>query len=600
MVIANRRNRMLRRLQAGILYCMLGVLVACGGSTENIDNQSSSSSMSATSRALTSSISSSAYSSSAIDASASAGSSLYHTVSSSSSKSPYSSSSLKPTTVSSSSSSVEPPAISSERFSSSNNVSSSSSAVNMDQCASYDWPAYSPNLNYDFRDDYDDIDPSQFEVFPGCDDSVIAGVKTSGWYAFIWGHNRNPAITDDDIDRVLANLNEDMAYARDVMGWPPDRLPQQGYYSNVYLFGSGLCTDTASNTERGGWQSGIGGYPMVLLSYYPVITPSERGGITHEAIHTIMASMPGSKAAWFNEGGNTWLQMNMEANRTGHYGVGFLDAVPFLAPHIPIENYSGWLQDGSFGGPNAEGVNQHVNGQQISTWRDYLGGHQYNSVFSHFLAEHVSLGANAWIWSNSRYSHILEALASGLGEDQIRHLIMEYRARQALVDFGPWSEAFKAPINNNWWRTIGAEEIPGGILQEPSPHQLTFYVKTSQVNNMLVPDTDTLPGWSGANQIPLTIEGNYVRINFEPFSENMRAQIAYRATDGSTVYSQPTANGDICLTLDKPAKNNVVTVVISSVNYLYEGETSRTNKYDYRLHTLEGITGTAPISKKHY
>ena len=61
-----------------------------------------------------------------------------------------------------------------------------------------------------------------------------------------------------------------------------DKLQAEGYFSNIYLYGSGLCTDSASNTERGGWQSGINGYPMVLLSYYPVVTPSERGGITQE------------------------------------------------------------------------------------------------------------------------------------------------------------------------------------------------------------------------------------------------------------------------------------------------------------------------------
>jgi hypothetical protein len=42
---------------------------------------------------------------------------------------------------------------------------------------------------------------------------------------------------------------------------------------------------------------------MVLPSYYPVITPSKRGGITHEAINAVPASMPDDKAHWFNEGG---------------------------------------------------------------------------------------------------------------------------------------------------------------------------------------------------------------------------------------------------------------------------------------------------------
>lgn len=469
-------------------------------------------------------------------------------------------------------------------------------------CDPYSWPGYQPDLNYDFRDEFEQINPDEFEVFLGCDESRVAGVKTQGWFAFIWGHDRNPSITDADIDRVLSNLNEDMAYARDVMGWPPDRLNQEGYFSNVYLYGSGLCTDDAPNTAQGGWQSGISGYPMVLLSYFPVITPSERGGITHEAIHTIMATL-GNKAAWFNEGGNTWLQMNMEADRTGKFGVGFLDGGPFLAPHLPIESYSGWLQDGSFGGPNAEGVNLRDSaGQQISTWRRYLGGHQYNSVFSHFLAEHVSTGANAWIWAQRDSNLILETLAAGLGESQIRHLIMEYRARQAMVDFGRWTDALKVPINANWGSVIGAEDFtPGGILQQPEPYRMGFYVQVSRDGDALVPDPITLPGWSGANQIPLRVEGDQVRLEFDPLGPNMRLQLAYRAADDSAIYSKPVAAGEACLNVGpKPPKNGVVVAVVSSTDYLYEGDETRKRKYDYRLHLLEGVEGVASTQVKHY
>ncbi len=508
-----------------------------------------------------------------------------------------SSSSIAVTSSSRSSSSI---ALSSSSRSSTPVVSSSSSSTpNIAQCSAHTWPKYEPDLNYDFRTDFGQVDPSKFKVYNGCPASTIAGVKTKGRFAFIWGKNRNPAITDADIDRVLTNLNEDADYIHNVMGWPVDKLQQEGYFSNIYLYGSGLCTDSAANTEKGGWQSGINGYPMVLLSYYPVVTPSERGGITHEFIHTIMATR-GNKAAWFNEGGNTWLQMNLEASRTGNYGVGFLDATSFLAPHMPIENYSGWLQDGTFGGPNAEGVDRRVNGQQISTWREYLGGNQYNSAFPHFLGVHVSKGANAWLWAKGAHNHILRSLAGGVGEEQAQRMIMEFRARQAMVDFGPWSNAFKVPINNNWGRTINAERIDGGILQDPGAHRLTFYAATTQQGTTLVPSTDTLPGWSGANQIPLKVTGNKVRVNFQPIGQNMRVQLAYRAADGTAVYSKPVSSGEACLDLTKAPKNGVVVAVVSNVDYLYNGEETRTRKHDYRLEIVEGVTGTAPLYDKHY
>ncbi|WP_323814423.1 cellulose-binding domain-containing protein [Cellvibrio sp. NN19] len=501
--------------------------------------------------------------------------------------------------VSSSSRSSSSIAVSSSSIRSSAASSNSSSAPSVAQCSAYEWPKYEPDLNYDFRTDFGQVDTSKFKIYYGCPQNQIAGVKTKGRFAFIWGPNRNPTITDADIDRVLTNLNEDADYIHNVMGWPVDKLQQEGYFSNIYLFGSGLCTDSAANTEKGGWQSGINGYPMVLLSYYPVVTPSERGGITHEFIHTIMATR-GNKAAWFNEGGNTWLQMNLEASRTGNYGVGFLDATSFLAPHMPIENYSGWLQDGTFGGPNAEGVDRRVNGQQISTWREYLGGNQYNAAFPHFLGIHVSKGANAWLWAKGPHNHILRSLAAGVGEEQAQRMIMEFRARQAMVDFGPWTNGFKGPINSNWGRTINAERIAGGILQDPGAHRLTFYAATTQQGTTLVPSTDTLPGWSGANQIPLKVSGNKVRVNFQPIGQNMRVQLAYRAADGSAVYSKPVSSGEACLDLAKAPKNGVVVAVVSNVDHLYNGEETRTRKHDYRLQIVEGVTGTAPLYDKHY
>jgi hypothetical protein len=280
--------------------------------------------------------------------------------------------------------------------------------------------------------------------------------------------------------------------------------------------------------------------------------------------------------------------------------VGFLDGAPFLAPHMPIENYSGWLQDGTFGGPNAEGVHMETSsGQQIGTWREYLGGNQYNAAFSHFIAQYLSKGSNAWIWKKGTKNHILASLADGLGDAQTRRLITEYRARQAMVDFGDWTTGFKVPINDNWARTIVSESSAGGMNKQTS-HKLSFYAATTQSGTTLTPAADTLPGWTGANQIPLKVSGNRVRVSFTPTAGNMSFQLAYRAADGSAVYSQPVKSGEACLDLSKTPKNGVVVGIAANTDYLYNGETTRKAKYDYRINLLEGVSGTATLYDKHY
>jgi hypothetical protein len=104
-------------------------------------------------------------------------------------------------------------------------------------------------------------------------------------------------------------------------------------------------------------------WPMALLSYYPVYCwdpacpygdkLAQQGDCVHEGIHALLADMPGCKnACWFQEGGNTWLQSIMEGKRSGGAptAMGYLSAGAALAPFMPIECYSGWLQDDSFGG----------------------------------------------------------------------------------------------------------------------------------------------------------------------------------------------------------------------------------------------------------
>ena len=51
----------------------------------------------------------------------------------------------------------------------------------------------------------------------------------------------------------------------------------------------------------------------------------------------------------------------------------------------------------------------------------------------------------AWIWRNCP-SRVLEGMAAGLGEQQLRRLITKYQARQALLDMGPWSGAFASLV----------------------------------------------------------------------------------------------------------------------------------------------------------
>jgi hypothetical protein len=478
----------------------------------------------------------------------------------------------------------------------------------------FTWPVYSPNLNYNLKDEYPDLKPPT-KVLD--DVTGVMGTVTSGWWCFRYGSNKNAKVTAAAWKPMLERFNKDFAYIRNVMGWPPDKRTKNGYFSTIYLFGSDLSTDNASNTDLGGWMGSVHykgeHWPMVILSYYPVYSydPScpyedreaQMGACIHEGIHAILAEMPGCrKAAWFHEGGNTWLQSTMESNKSGDYSsMGWLSAGAMLAPFMPIECYSGWLQDGSFGGPAAEGVNRYEKGRQLCTWRTLLGGTQYGESFAHFMGEIVSKGSIAWIWQNCT-ERVLEGIATkegGLGDKQTRRLVAEFRGRQAMCDFGKWSPAYKNLLESKWGITVKAEYPPVWI--ECQPWTATCYVATSydKRTRTLTPEKRTLPGWTGANQIPLKVTGKEtLSVDFKPIGENMVCQLVYRATDGSVVYSKPVSRGTCSLRLEKPVKNNVVVAVICNTDYVFKGDETRKKKYDYRLKLGKGITGTADIYTK--
>jgi len=192
--------------------------------------------------------------------------------------------------------------------------------------AAYTWPSYNPNLDYNFTNEYAAVNPPT-NILNDCSGVTTTITMPSNWFCFRFGAGKHSLVTSNAWIPMLQRLNTDFAYFREVMGWPPDKRAKQGYYSSVYLLGSGTCVGGASN-DLGGWMGSIYSsgqdWPMVLLSYYPVYSfdpactysdkVAQQGAVVHEAIHSVLAGLPGCKqACWFQEGGNTWLQKGRSA-----------------------------------------------------------------------------------------------------------------------------------------------------------------------------------------------------------------------------------------------------------------------------------------------
>ena len=501
-----------------------------------------------------------------------------------------------------------------------------------DPSVSYTWEdhPYNPMLNYDFRWEYPKLDPPSKGMLP--ENVGMTGHMDGEWWACGWGSSRskNKYITDLAIENLLKKMDKDFAYFRDEFGWPPDKRARNGYFSTVYIVGSGINGDH-DYKQLGGWQSATNykgeSWPMVYISYYPVScfdpafkydeyrkmnvndAEAQQNACVHEGIHATFADLDGCKqSAWFHEGGNTWLQGEAELAKSGKAptSMGWLSAGNMIAPFMPIECYSGWLLDDSFGGPSAEGVNMYGNEGQICTWRNLLGGVQYGELFPHFLSEIMGRGAIPWIWRYCK-TRVLEGMGSALGERQMRHLILEYRSRQAMIDVGQWSQACKKLIDDNWLKSIQQEWSP--YWKKVKVWQATPYAnmyKCDEVDSLgwWYPEWRTTPGWSGANQIPLHVRsdvGNRISVHFKPLGKNMEAQLCYRTKKGDIYYSQPiSGEGDVVMTLKDQPANGVVILVVCNTDYIYKGEETRKTHFDYRLKMGENVYQPAKAQLKWY
>ena len=506
----------------------------------------------------------------------------------------------------------------------------------------YSWEGRVPQFSHDWKSDADYnygvyTKPEKLHSFKK-KDGTDANYYAGEWWSAFWGDNLNSTVGTDSAtiykaaQNMVEKYDEDFAYIRDYMGWPPDLSARKGYKSFVYVFGSGLKNDSESNTTQGGYQSSTsvdgGYYACVWASYYPFSRfrddadskwsdgDYQREAMIHEGIHAIFADLNAcSKSSWFHEAGNTWLQSAMTTERSGVYGTpGYLDACPFIAPYMPIECYSGWLLDGSFGGPTADGVNYYNSaGQQVCTWRNLLGGTQYGNSFPIILGEICGKGSIPWIWRNCK-RYVLQSIGELLGEYTMRQLIQEYRSRQAIFDIGGWKPGYRSVTNGDFGVTV-KEEYGNGVIDKANsasdimpclahvePFKLTMYqgVYLNSEDGWMAPDTILCPGWSGSNIIPIHVDSkeNTVTVEFRPEDTEMRAQLCYITPDGKNYYSQPVQCGKMVIDVtDRPA-NNVIFCVVCNTDYIYTGNDQRKHHYDYRIRFGKGALQLAELYTK--
>jgi hypothetical protein len=356
------------------------------------------------------------------------------------------------------------------------------------------------------------------------------------------------ATQSSTLTRINADLKFETSYS--YIHLPPWATGVTGtHYIDYLLVDTGLPTDP----NAGGDSSYEGSYPDVETTQVAMTDPSQRYDLTHEFNHVLENSygtVPGQKVSWIQESYNDYLILLTAENANGGTpgqtaqftlpgNVGYLDALVYQQSFVPIESCGIAVADGS-----------SVNGPA-----DYftdITGFRYNDLFPLFVAQRVGQHFFAAVWEQAKTTEqILQTMTRLLDAARVQCMVQEYSARVALGDF---------------------QELSSSIQGVASA---TMYQATTNQGGSLSPtNADQLPRYTGRNNIPITVSAGAtaVSVAFTPAAAgskgttpDMRAQIVYRATDGTSVFSPPVSTGSTSITLTKPPKNNVVIVVITNV-----------------------------------
>jgi len=93
-------------------------------------------------------------------------------------------------------------------------------------------------------------------------------------------------------------------------------------------------------------------------------------------------------------------------------------------------------------------------------------------------------------------------MGTTIGEEQMKRLIQEYRAKVCLSDFGRYEQAMLKTYNTYMGKRIYSEYSTAPA----DDWTATPYTATTKGDGgWLIPDQTTLPGWTGANIIPIYV-----------------------------------------------------------------------------------------------
>jgi hypothetical protein len=412
-------------------------------------------------------------------------------------------------------------------------------------------------------------------------------ITNNGYVAMLIGPNRPSCLTDTVANRDLTDLNAALKHIIELVGFPAFPPWKNGHYMNWVILNSGIPGATLPN--EGGYQGNRWGHMTFESTQENPCTwdTYNSGAALHETIHALQSELRkfnNRGSGWIHEAHNTYMGTMREKLAFNRYTMGYGAAGVLQAPHVPIESM-GLLNDDTIGGPADQGAEG----------KSYVGGvygvYRYGlEIF--FMSLQLSMGRGfvncLWMEApDNNQESVFKVLEGYAGVDGVANAIMTFGTRNALLDFGEWTQTMRdlmrsrwQSLNNNW-----------------------FYVfDTPDGSGWMSPPTKQLPHHEGRNNIPIRLDSGAteVVVELEPDAsgsdgtpEKLLAQLVYRTPGDEPVYGARFSSGTGRVSVPNGARNDLVTLVIAVVNPFDAGNNSQygynlNEHFGYRVRSVSG------------
>lgn len=385
-----------------------------------------------------------------------------------------------------------------------------------------------------------------------------------GGVAMIIGANRQTCLTETVVNADVQDLNQELKDVVETVKFFGFLDWKRGYYMDWVILNSGI---------PGATMSGQGGHQGDRYNHMNFESTEEcpcnwgtgddsnRGNALHESIHALQAELwafNNEASGWIHEAHNCYtgtMRAHMVENK---YTEGWGTALTLQMPHGPLESM-GMNTDGTWAGPADQNAKTYVN--SINRYGLEIFWLVVNLEMGQGFIDCVWQQASNAGKPDNRVSgtlSVFQAMQKASSAEAVAHVIQNFGARSAILDFAGWTATMRSNVQGNWNNGYWFYTYPSG------DGTATFR-----------PPTASIPHHQGRNIIPIKLSSGApsVTVEFTPdakgdkgTTESMQAQLVYRDASDNPVYGTVFSSGQNTLQVPNGARNGIVNLVVAVTN----------------------------------